>query len=214
MKRILIYTGCFLFFAGTITSCKKKLEDDYLNPETTTSAALGKLFTGMLTNRRIHPTYWDYATFVTGVPSQFSMIQGMITDKQMYVPSVKYNGDRWSDYYAGNPHSDANIDGAGIVSQYREMQKNYNKLPAAGQADQYVFLQLAKTVYYDQTAQMIDLWGDIPFSEAGSLDASNTLAYGKYDDAAAVYDTLIAGLKDLNTWLSGAILSTAAASSL
>jgi hypothetical protein len=139
----------------------------------------------------------------------------MITDKQMYVPSVKYNGDRWSDYYAGSPHDiNGTPDGAGIVSQYREMQKNYNKLSVATQADQYVFLQVAKAVYYDQTAQMIDLWGDIPFSEAGSLDATNTLAYGKYDDAAAVYDTLIAGLKDLNTWLAGATLSTAAASSL
>jgi hypothetical protein len=53
-----------------MVSCKKKLEEDYLNPENTTTASLGKLFTGMLTNRRVHPTYWDYATFVTGVTAK------------------------------------------------------------------------------------------------------------------------------------------------
>jgi len=217
MKRILIYSACFLALAGAIASCKKKLENDYLNPESTTTGSLGKLFTGMLTNRRIHPTYWDYATFVTGVTGKYSQFLGVITDKQMYVASVGYNGDRWSDYYAGSPSDPNNPsarDGAGVVSQYREMIKNYNKLSATEQANQYVFVQLAKVVYYDQTAQMIDLWGDIPFTQAGALDASNTLSYAKYEDAASIYDTLINGLKDLNTWLASASLSTSTSATL
>lgn len=201
-----------MFLAGSIVSCKKKLEDDYLNPEYSTTASIGKLFTGMLVNRRIQPTYWDYATFVTGVTAKYSQFIGVITDKQMYVPSVNYNGNRWADYYAGTGRYQ-DVSG-GIVNQYREMQKNFNKLTAVQQADQYIFMQVAKAIYYDQTAQMIDLWGDIPFSEAGSLSATNTLAYGKFDDAASVYDTVIKGLKDLNTWFAGASLSTAAAASL
>jgi len=217
MKRILIYSACFLALAGSIASCKKKLEDDYLNPESTTTGSLGKLLTGMLTNRRIHPTYWDYATFVTGVTGKYSQYLGVVTDKQMYVPSVGYNDNRWSDYFVGapsDPNNPSARDGAGIVSQYREMIKNYNKLSAADQADQYVYIQLAKAIYYDQTAQMVDLWGDIPFSQAGGLDASNTLSYAKYDDAAGIYDTLINGLKDLNTWLAGATLSNATSTTL
>lgn len=203
--------------AGAIASCKKKLEGDYLNPEATTTGSLGKLLTGMLTNRRVHPTYWDYATFVTGVTGKYSQFLGVITDKQMYVPSVGYNGNRWSDYYIGapsDPNNPSSRDGAGIVSQYREIVKNFNKLPAAEQASQYVFVQLAKVIYYDQTAQVVDLWGDIPFTQAGTLDATNTLSYAKYDDAAGIYDTLINGLKDINTWLAGASLSTATATTL
>ncbi|HLK28700.1 MAG TPA: SusD/RagB family nutrient-binding outer membrane lipoprotein [Puia sp.] len=203
MKKNIFYLAVFCSSLLIINSCKKKLSDDYLNPESTTTASVDKLFTTMLTNPRIHPTYYDYATFVTGVTAKYSQMIGIVTDRQMYVPSPSYSGSRWSDYYAG-----------GIVNQYFEMLKNYNKIPESQQGDHYIFMQLAKIIYYDQTAQIIDLWGDIPFSEAGSLDASNTLVYPKYEDAASIYDTLINGLKDLNNYLSSATLSSAAQNSL
>ena len=71
------------------------------------------------------------------------------------------------------------------------MQTTYAALSATEQAKQYVFLQCAKVILYDQTAQMVDLWGDIPFSKANSLNtATRTVIDAPFDDAAAIYDTL------------------------
>ncbi|HXO76096.1 MAG TPA: hypothetical protein VN824_12685, partial [Puia sp.] len=64
MKRILINAVFFGLLAGGVSSCKKTLEKDYLNPETTTTGSMSKLLAGMFLNPRIHPSYYDYATFI------------------------------------------------------------------------------------------------------------------------------------------------------
>ncbi|MDP4209044.1 MAG: SusD/RagB family nutrient-binding outer membrane lipoprotein [Bacteroidota bacterium] len=198
MKKLFIQASCFLLLLASISSCSKKIEDDYINPDNSTTGYVGKLFTYMLMNDRIRPTYWDYATFVTGVTGKYSQFIGVTTKAQMYVPSIGYNLDRWNSYYT-----------SGIVNQYREIQKNFNTLASTQQAEQIIYLQLAKVIYYDQTAQIVDLWGDIPFSEAGSLNSTNSLSYAKFDDASAIYDTIIGGLKKINTFLASATLSNA-----
>lgn len=220
MKRFLINTAFLILLTAIFGSCKKKIQDDYLNPELTTTGSMGKLLSGMFLNKRIHPSYYDYATFVLPVTAGFSQLTAMAPATQMYVPSINYNEARWVDYYDGSNPSDLssidyNYNGPGIMSSYREMQTTYAALSAAEQAKQYVFLQCAKVILYDQTAQMIDLWGDIPFSQAGSLNTSSrSVSYAAFDDAASVYDTLITGLKNLNSYFASASITTEVKTSL
>ncbi|MDP4187012.1 MAG: SusD/RagB family nutrient-binding outer membrane lipoprotein [Bacteroidota bacterium] len=203
MKSLIIKICCLLTLFTGIIACQSKIDDNYTDPEKTTSGDIGKLFTYMLYNDRVRPTYWDYATFVTGVTGKYSQLLGIVTGNKMYEPSTGYNQDRWNSYYT-----------SGIMNQYREIQKNYNKLTDDQKKEQLIFVQLAKIVLDDQTAQMVDLWGDIPFTEAGQLNATNTLINGKFDDAATIYNTLISDLKDINTFLSTATLTTAVRQSL
>jgi len=221
MKRILISAASLILLAGSFSSCKKTIEADYLNPETTTTGSMSKLLTGMFLNPRIHPSYYDFATFVLPTTAAFSQLTAMSPGAQMYVPSINYNQSRWNHYYSGsmptdpNQAPDYNYDGPGILSSYREMQTTYAALSPTEQAKQYVFLQCAKVILYDQTAQMIDLWGDIPFFKAGSLNtASRSVDNAPFDNATALYDTLITGLKDLNSYFDTAKIATETQASL
>lgn len=49
---------------------------------------------------------------------------------------------------------------------------------------------------------MTDMWGDIPFSQAGKGDAGNFAP--KYDTQQSIYDSLLTNLKDANTMMTAA----------
>ncbi|WP_440133602.1 SusD/RagB family nutrient-binding outer membrane lipoprotein [Chitinophaga sancti] len=211
MKRLFII---FAFLAAAFSSCKKSLEENYMNPELTTSGSLGKLLSGMYLNKRIHPSYWDWYTFVMPTTGAFSQTVALSPGAQMYVPSTSYTENRWVDYYDGATGTDYNYSGPGIMSNYREMETVYNAMSAEDQQTGLIFLKVAQVILYDQTSQMIDLWGDIPFSASNSLNVTRSLSYAKFDDAESLYDTMITNLKVLNAYFDTATLATLQATEL
>jgi len=213
MKRFLIGSALLALVAGGMSSCKKTISNDYQNPELNATGSMSKLMSGMFLNKRIHPSYYDFATFVLPTTGGFSQITSLAPGINMYVPSAQYNEARWDDYYDGSmPTSgnapDYNYNGPGILSNYREIQTTYAALSAAEQAKQLVFMQCAKVILLDQTAQMVDLWGDIPYSKANSLNTTRSVSYAPFDDQKAVYDSCIAGLEALNTWFASASITS------
>ncbi|RFM33761.1 SusD/RagB family nutrient-binding outer membrane lipoprotein [Chitinophaga silvisoli] len=214
MKRLFLNIAFLALLTGTFSSCKKQLDENYLNPELTTTGSMSKLLSGMYLNKRIHPSYWDYYTFVMAYTGAFSQTVALSPGAQMYIPSTSYTENRWVDFYDGVTGTDYNYDGPGIMSNYREMQTTYNALTASQQEEQVVFLKIAEVIVYDQASQMIDLWGDIPFSESNSLNTTRSLSYAKFDDAASLYDTMITNLKSLNTYFDTATVATTQATAL
>lgn len=212
MKKILLYAVGVLLLAGSLSSCKKTLQSDYVNPQLINTGSLPKLLTGMFLNPRIHPSYWDFATTVLPTTGAFSQLTAMSPASSMYIPNISYNESRWDHYYSGatstDPSSiDYNYSGPGIMSSYREMQTTYAALDTAEKAAQQVYMECAKVIFDDQTAQMVDLWGDIPFFKAGSLNTDRTISYAPFDDAKTIYDTLISDLAGINTWMASATIS-------
>ncbi|RFM36353.1 SusD/RagB family nutrient-binding outer membrane lipoprotein [Chitinophaga silvisoli] len=207
MKKLLINAALLLLLVGSFSSCKKKAEEDYQNPELTTSGNIGKLFAGMFFNKRIHPSYWDYYTILQSYSGAYSGLVSLVPSSTMYQTTSSYTDGRWTDFYNGSTGTDYNYNGPGILNNYREMQTTYNGLSTADQADQAVYMNLAKVIVADQAAQMVDLWGDIPFSKANSLNSSRQVEFAAYDDAAALYDTLIANLDQVNTFLTTATVA-------
>ena len=197
MRRILIIAVLAASCAGMFSSCKKTLADDYLNPESTTTGSLPKLFTNIFLNERIHPTYWDYRTFILLTPGAYAQSSVSYPGNTMWVPNTSYVENRWTDFYSG-----------GILNSYREMQTSYSSLSASEQAKQYVFLELAQVVIYDELAQVVDMWGDVPYSDANSLNTSRTAYSAKFDDAAGLYTMMIDSLASINTYLASASLET------
>ena len=76
----------------------------------------------MFLNKRIHPSYYDFATFILPTTGAFAQTVSLAPGTDMYVPSINYNEARWEDYYDGSMPSagnsvDYNYNGPGISEQ-------------------------------------------------------------------------------------------------
>lgn len=214
MKKIFVNIALVCSMAGLFSSCAKKIEESYSNPEKISEGSLSKLLSGMYLNKRIHPTYTDYFTFLMPAMANYTQLVAVAPGNNMYVPNPSYLEGRWTDFYSGVRANDGdapdyNYNGPGIMSNYREMQTTLSLLPAADQERNQVFLKCAEVLVYDQAAQMIDLWGDIPFTNSNGLNTpGRTATNAPYDDAKTLYTKFIADLKALNTYFDTANVET------
>ncbi|VTR31564.1 SusD/RagB family nutrient-binding outer membrane lipoprotein [Sphingobacterium thalpophilum] len=186
----------FLFFALSmlcLTGCKKQLEDAFGNPDQTTEASIPGFFADLLNNDRVRPSYWHYRTFILSSHSIFAQTSSFIPANNMYQPNDGYSNDYWKDFYS-----------PGVLGVYRKMEADYGTLNPDIKAKQEIFLQAAKVVLYDEASKLIDNFGDIPFSEAGSLPLTSIAKKAKFDDQKELYYSFIDDLKALNTYFTSA----------
>lgn len=194
MKKIYISIVCLLMVA-VISSCKKDLEENFNNPEQTAKPSLGNFLTSMLNNDRVRPAYWDTRTFKMVHTAVYAQTASYFNGSSVYQQIDGYVGNRWTDFYfRGN--------GSAPLSVYNVMESTYNGLSDADKALQQPFLMAAKVVLYDQASQMVDIWGDIPFTEASKLPVDSKIANPKFDDAKTLYTLFIAELDKAATYFS------------
>lgn len=187
--------GLCIAALSTISSCKKSSFGEYYNdPSKAAQTSIEKQFTGMIYDFRalIIPTYGNY--FVTLRPTINLYIQnlGSINQANQLVPGSAAIEERWNKYYAG-------------LAQYKEFLRLFDAQTEAEKTEKRVMLLAAKIIFYDQTQQMVDLVGDIPWTEAGLLNTNNgdyTISYPKYDKATDIYKTMLDDLKAISTELA------------
>jgi hypothetical protein len=193
----------FVFIAFILaTACQDELADRYLNPDKTTSATIDKFFTAMLNNDRTRPAYWEISTFVNWHIGVYTQSVGFLNSETMFQQNESYIQDRWNDFYRPSAN------GSGIVATYREIEKGYNALSDPEKINNEIFLRAAQIVLYDQATQIVDLWGDIPFSEAGMLNKSGELVYAKFDDASEIYNSALQDLKYISDYFEKPVLTS------
>jgi len=186
-----------VMFAGLavmFNSCdNSELEELYANPGKSSTATVENFFTGFLksANEVVMPYYWRFFVVEQPTMGRFTQVMGWSNSPDQYIVSAAITDWRWGQYYKGP------------MTQYRVFQKLYSELDEAGQAEMKVFDLAAKVFFYDQTQQMVDIFGDIPWSEAGMVRDIGDLdgALPKYDDAKEIYTTMIADLKTLSNEL-------------
>ena len=194
MKHITIKAFVVLsLFTVLVGGCKKSLEEKYLNPESSTTASLPGFLTDLINNDRVRPAYWNLRTFLLMHSAVYAQTAFFTPGGTMYQQNDGYTNDYWRDFYS-----------PGVLGIYRAMEHTYNALPESEKAGKEIYMQAARVVLYDQAAQMVDNFGDIPFSEAGSLPSSNVIKPAKFDDQTALYDTFIQGLAEANTFFATA----------
>jgi hypothetical protein len=196
MKKFLIILSLFLSATVLITGCKDDLEDKYLNPEKSTTPSLPGFLTAILNNNRVKPSYWNVRTFLLMQPAVYSQTSFFSNANTAYQQSDGYVSQFWSDFYAPSDN------GNGVIGMYRAMEAAYADLSESEKANQEVFVQAAKVILFDQGSQMVDLWGDIPFSEAGALESKSVISNPKFDDQVELYNMFIDGLKSSATFFS------------
>lgn len=205
MKKILNGICAGVVLVAALASCQDKIDEQFLNPEKTTNPAIGKFLTYMIDNSRVRAEYWNIRTFLVMHPGVYTQSVSFINTTRRYQQQPSYLDDYWRDYYTPTA--------GGVVSHFREIEKEYATLPDSEKANAEVYLQAARVLYYDQTAQMVDMWGDIPFSEAGSINLTGQIVSPKFDDAEEIYATVLAGLEEAADYFESASLEPIVASS-
>lgn len=194
MKKIYINISLLLSLVVALSSCKKKLADEYNNPELNPKTSIPGFFTAMLNNDRVRPSYWNLRTYLLTGVAVYSQSASFDNVNTAYQQSDGYTGNYWTDFYY------ASGNGSGDVALYTAMQTSFASLSAEDQATQKVFMEAGKVVLYDQASKMVDAWGDIPFSKAGNLESNSLVKDAPFDDAKTLYSTFIAGLDEAATY--------------
>ncbi len=180
-----------IFFYG----CKDdNFTELYYDPSKTTTVTVDKLMTGVFQRAYEYtmPWYGRYFTFETQQIGRFAQTLGWVNVANMYLGMGEmYNDNRWKNFYQA-------------VTQFRLLEDTYNKLSDNEKKEYEVFIVLSKIFLYDHLQQMVDLWGDVPFKEAGYLPETFDIISSRasYDAAADLYTMMLDDLKTLNTFFT------------
>lgn len=193
MKKIFFIAATLL--AVSITACKKSdFEDAYADPSKISTTSVDKQFAGFVSSNLdyVMYKYWNYFVVLRTTIQYYTQSVGWQTISNQYVPGAASITDRWNNYY-------------NFVAQYRELQNIYSKMTPEEQADRRIYMIAAAIYFYDHTEKVVDLHGDIPWSEAGMLSTNGgdyAKSYAKYDDASAIYASMLDDLKGFATELN------------
>jgi hypothetical protein len=194
MKKILIIIAAAFMVINTACT-KADFEDAYPDPSKISTSTVEKQFSGFITSNReyVLPAYWNYFVVLRTTLTRYTQAVGWVNASNQYVPGAAGIDAYWGTYYT-------------LLAQYREFEKIYKASSTEDQAAKRIYMITATIYLYDHTQKMVDLHGDIPFSEAGML-SNNGGDYGnslpKYDKAEDVYTKMLDDLKgfadELNT---------------
>ncbi len=189
-KKIYIVLVMFASMAIIFNGCKQsELEELYPDPGKTSVATVPQYFTGLLASANEVVLPWYYRFFVVEQPTMghYTQVMGWQNTSDQYVPGASPTEWRWNQYYNGP------------MTNFRVFQSLYNDLSEEEQAELRIFNLAATIFFYDQSQQMVDIFGDIPWSEAGMVREKGDLteALPKYDTGEEIYTAMIADLKSI-----------------
>ncbi|RKF39696.1 hypothetical protein BCY89_25130 [Sphingobacterium siyangense] len=193
MKKTFLSILTLVSALSTMVGCKSQLDDKFQNPDASTKANIPAFFAKMLNNDRVRPAYYHYRTFILSNQAVYTQTASFYPSNTMYQPNDSYSYAYWTDFYA-----------PGVLGITRSMEKAYAELPEAEKASKEIFIQTGKIVLFDEASKLVDNFGDIPFSEAGSLPTTSTIIKPKFDAQKELYNQFISELKNINTYLSTA----------
>lgn len=177
------------------TACNKAdFEESYTDPSKISVTSVEKQFAGFLVSNReyVMPDYWNYFVVLRTTLTRYTQAVGWVNSPNQYVPGAAGINARWENYY-------------NFLAQFRELQNVYSKMSPEDQQDKRIFMIAATIYFYDHTQKMVDLHGDIPWSEAGQLSAKGgdyQTSLPKYDEAASIYTKMMDDLKGFSDELN------------
>ena len=105
-----------------------------------------------------------------------------------------------------------------MLTQFRVLEETYNNLPDGQKEANEIFVLLGRTMVEAQLHEVLSIWGDVPFSGAGTLWKTGDYAAAKeaavYDDDVALYTQILADLKEVGDYFAAGNLNSVGLSSL
>lgn len=197
--RKLLYTSLAVAAIALASCSQSDFEDAYKDPSKVTTTTVPKQFAGFMkiNYEDAIPSYWNYFTVIRTTSLNYTQAHGFLNSTGRYIPGAAVN-DRWKRYY-------------NFITQYRELEKVMASLSPAEQAENRIY-NITSTIYlYDHTQKMVDNFGDIPFSTAGTISTTGgnyANASAKYDNQTELYTKMLDDLKAFSTELNSIALST------
>lgn len=184
MKKLPVIIGTLLVAAFMYTGCTKAdFANAYADPSKISETQIGQIYTGALQSilGYVMPSYWRYFVIEQPWIAPFTQARGLVVAPGEYKVGNGASNDRWSAYY-------------NFLAQYREFQHVYYSMTPQEQSDNKIYYITATIYMYNQTEEAVDLWGDIPWSQAGYVgqygnDYLKSLA--KFDSAPDIYKTML-----------------------
>jgi len=173
-----------LALAVSLSGCQySEFEESYTDPSKVSTTSVEKQYTGFVMANRdyVLPGYTNYFVVLRITLNRYTQAAGWANEENQYVPGLSATGGRWTNYY-------------NFLAQYRELEKVYDGLSDQAKQDNRVFMITATTYLYDHTQKMVDLYGAIPFSEAGMLSTNRGeygISYPGYDAPEAIYTKML-----------------------
>lgn len=193
MKKIssILLSGLLL---GAVSCKESDFTGSYADPSKISQTTVEKQFSGFLQSTKdyILPGYTNYFVALRTSINHYNQVTGWINDSGQYIPGSSGTEAVWFNYY-------------NMLAQYRELQKVFAALPATEQADRKFFMTVATVYMYDQTQRMVDLFGSIPFTEAGMLSTKGgdyVNSAPKFDDPQTLYTLMLDDLKKISVELN------------
>lgn len=176
--------------------------EKYSDPSKTNTVSVPDVFTAVLVkgNTWLNPVYYRYycQTQTSGV---FGGMIGSSNGKGRFMGGGegRFN-DRWTNFYD-------------MLTQYRVLEKTYNKLDESEQSANKVYLMVSRSILESQLHEMLSLFGAVPFKGAGTLwensDYTGAKQKAAYDDDADLYKMILADLKEAGDYFAEGGPSTA-----
>lgn len=181
----------YIFFimatVALFTSCRKDFDEIDTNPQGFTTAGDGPLFNGII--RSLLPT-WNEQFYINNEILYAQTQQAALT-KTAWGNYTLGTEDMWSDYYKTMP-------------AIRELEKRFATYPESAATNNMKAILMIVKAY--KTFKLTDIFGDMPYSEAGYGYQDLEKLYPVYDDQREIYLSL---LDDL-AWAAENINDTAA----
>ncbi|MGN6617884.1 MAG: SusD/RagB family nutrient-binding outer membrane lipoprotein [Ilyomonas sp.] len=187
MKKILSSVFVLALFLSACT--KQQFEDAYTDPSKVSGTTVDRQFAGVLSSNLNYSMYRYYPYFAvyqnTMIP--WTQTAATLNTNGRYIPGAAAIDDFWGSYYA-------------LLAQYKDLLRVNATLSAEEQQANRIYIIAATIYFYDFTQKAVDIWGDIPWTDAGLLGTlsgnyQGATASAKYDDAPTIYTTMLDSLK-------------------
>lgn len=187
MKKLILYTFAAFSLMGLTTSCSD-FGDVNTDPEHLNTGNMDYKLMFTQVQSQIAGSDWD--VWRNGCIYASTMMQHTTSAdwKQVfYTWDSGYNAAYWDGYYSGSRAAIRNV---------IEIMDRWKDNPAY--TNEYQYCRVMKAFMFQR---MTDLYGDVPYFEAGK-GALGGSKYPKYDTQEAIYDDLLKELDEVNTALN------------
>jgi hypothetical protein len=184
--------AAMLALAVAAGACTDDYEEKFLNPERSTRAEVPYLFTHALIAAEFQVGYWEAYYRIYRNVSRWGQLTGTANSETMMNQDPSQWDAFWQSYYTDR------------AATIREMDVVRARQPDPSRFDIYV--TLGKIVHAYNTHLITDVWGDMPYSEAFTARESDRNLFPRFDSQEAVYDAMLADLKEAADALRGGSL--------
>jgi hypothetical protein len=187
MKKIIFFIATVSIILLNNGCTDEDYSDKFLDPTKVTSVSVPNLMTGVFlrANDYIHYGYYRYFAFEPIFIGKFAQTFGYGFSSSMYIPG-------WESYAESQFGSFYNC-----LSDYVKLVNEYEALSDAEKPSFEAFKLAAMVQVYDWLLACVDMFGDMPFSEACTLPLTMdiTTSQAAYDKAEDIYSKVMDELK-------------------